>query len=206
MKNKLIFPLFVLALLAGQYRADAQQEKRTPQISTRFGIAGSPSVAGEYFTSNTNPYSYGTLSSIYYGGIGAVSTPGTFVGGIDIKFNRVIALSVDLGVNAMWADTYSNANKTVTGKQTGVALYFMPKAKLFYMDREMVRMYGTVGVGIGRYFGYPTKYSSNFSSPFKLEAQFVPFGIEVGRKLFGFAELGVGTMFLGFHAGIGYKF
>lgn len=213
MAKRLLISTFVLltGIAVFQFPALAQEQssEKGPEFIGHFGISGSPYIAGTYFSprswSSENYASYGTLESIYSDRSDAVNTTGTFVAGLDIKFNRTVAVSVDLGLNAMWSDTYSNITGDKTGTDTGIAVYLIPKVKIYYMDRPWVRMYGTAGFGVGRYFGY-TRRAIIFKNPFKFEAQFVPFGLEVGKKLFGFAELGAGSLFMGIHVGAGYKF
>lgn len=180
-----------------------------PGVIVHLGLSGSPLVAGKYYTDGgTARSTYGTMSSIYEDYMGPITTTGTIIAGVDIKLNRVVAISVDLGVNTIFSENFSGVTNQKIGTSYGVAAYLFPKAKLYYFDRTLIRMYGTIGVGIGKYFGYPSSTSSSqlFKNPMKLEAQAVPFGIEVGKKVFGFAEIGVGTIFMGVHAGVGLKF
>lgn len=188
--------------------ASAQEIKRDgPQIIGHLGLSGVPVAAGKYFTrSSYSDMTYGSMASIYGDYYGAISTAGTLIAGVDFKLNRVVAVTVDLGVNVMWRSSFSGVSQQKTGTDTGVAVYLLPMAKLYYIDRNFFRMYGTAGLGVGIYFGYPTNSYDTFRDRMKCEVQFVPIGIEFGRKFFGFAELGAGTIFVGAHAGIGYKF
>lgn len=206
---KTVFCVFALLSTASLLQARAYDKDKPVEIIAHFGISGTPMVAGNYFTRNLDRTSYQDGDNYYvstsnYNGI--VRSTGTFLAGIDIKFNRVIAVSVDLGLNAMWLDP----STALSDVGTGVALYLIPKAKLYYMDRSVVRMYGYVGAGIGKYINYPGLQSGvgvdYYDGSVKLEGQFVPFGIEFGKKFFGFAELGFGTIFLGAQLGFGYRF
>ena len=39
-----------------------------------------------------------------------------------------------------------------------------------------------------------------------LAAQLVPVGVTAGKKVFGFFEVGIGTMYTGCKAGVGFRF
>ena len=58
-----------------------------------------------------------------------------------------------------------------------------------------------LGVGAGYYSGF-----DNMEENVRFDVQFTPLGIEYGRKLFGFAEAGLGTAFSWVRGGIGYRF
>lgn len=213
MKKVKIILTLALVIMTGQAALGRTDKTDKPvNVIGHFGISGTPMTAGNYFTRNAIYYKdyiagyTGSFDRV----IGNVRSTGTFIAGVDIKFNRVIAVSVDLGLNAMWCDNYNPETKVLSGNTTGIAVYIFPKAKLYYLDRSLIRLYGTAGFGIGKYFGYPA-LSDNFGESYydgtiKLEGQLVPFGIEIGRKFFGFAEFGAGTVYMGVHVGVGYKF
>lgn len=79
--------------------------------------------------------------------------------------------------------------------------------------RSPVRLYGKLGFGAVKYFGFDRRNFDSvdgdvefYDNSFTPGIQFAPFGIELGRKIFGFAEIGVGTLYRGISAGLGYKF
>ena len=84
-----------------------------------------------------------------------------------------------------------------------------------YMNRRYVRLYGSLGIGAAFYGGFDKltySYTDSRGSvqfednSFRACGQFSPIGVEFGNKLFGFAEIGIGSLYAGMQAGIGYKF
>ena len=74
----------------------------------------------------------------------------------------------------------------------------------------MVRLYSYAGIGISfnHYsndsVGYPGKGRKYHDLMFA--GQVTPIGVTVGKSIFGFAELGLGTCFSGIAFGVGYRF
>ena len=61
-------------------------------------------------------------------------------------------------------------------------------------------MYSSIGIG-----GLVGKDMDDDLAVFPV-GQVSPVGIEVGRKVFGFCELGFGMMYTGVMAGVGFRF
>lgn len=171
-------------------------------------------VAGNRYFARTETYVNNTLADIYGDYRGPVQTTGTFTADMGILFKKWLGMDICLGACPFWMETFNGVTGARTGKKSGVAIYLMPKIRFTFLNREAVRLYANLGVGVGKYFGfdelqysYATSYGRRYvDNSFKPEIQFVPFGIEFGRKVFGFCEVGVGTMYMGISAGIGYKF
>ena len=62
-------------------------------------------------------------------------------------------------------------------------------------------MYGSLSVGVAKYFGY-----DELDGSLRGAFQFSPLGMEFGRWLYGFVETGIGNGYSGIRAGIGYRF
>ena len=206
--------ILLLVCALAMARTD-KDESVAPQISGHLGLAGSPVVASYYFTPETRLFSAPidpslTLSGVYKDYCGPSRTSGTITGGVDVSLNRFLSMSVDLGVNFMWKDSFFGATGECSGHEKGVAVYLMPMCNFTYFKRPVIRLYGSAGVGVCKYFGYSSlvwKSADSFvDKTFKMEAQLVPFGFELGRKLFFYMELGLGTVYIGANAGIGYRF
>lgn len=80
-------------------------------------------------------------------------------------------------------------------------LSLIPLAKLFWFDTKYVGMYSKLGLGITfldrEYDAYKAQYShveKNSNRHCFLGLQLSPIGIEVGRDMRGFLEVGYGTM------------
>lgn len=191
------------------------QHKDDPvQITARLGISGYPVSASNYYCSGYL-FSFGkyyddyyigpsSLSQVYRDYNGPVKTTGTFIGSVDFIFSSGLALSIDGGLGFFWKDIYDGVSGMKKQRETGAALYLMPKFKGYYMRRPLVRLYGSIGLGASKFINFD-KLDDDETVAF--QTQIVPIGIEVGEKrLFGFMELGFGTVYTGANVGIGYKF
>jgi hypothetical protein len=75
----------------------------------------------------------------------------------------------------------------------------MPTARFKYVSRDAFSMYGSAGLGVmvglseKEVYCYPT-------------FQLVPLGLTFGRKVYGFAEFGLGTLYIGANIGAGFRF
>lgn len=155
------------------------------------------------------------LGDIYSDYHGVTMSAGTFSAGATYKFNRWLALGADIDLSYIWNERFSAITDESLGRKTGVALMVLPKVKLYYIDRPMWRMYGSLSVGVAKYFGYDklkgTVPADGGAVEYRDESlrgafQFAPLGMEFGRWLYGFVETGIGNGYTGIRAGIGYKF
>lgn len=203
--------------------AFAQDETKAP-VTFRIGIAGTPSSQINYFYSGNafGSYSYydfeddSKLSTIYRDYYGPVSTSGVITLGADFEIKKWLALSIDLGITPLWHDLYNGVTDKKIGSKSGVALQVIPSAKFYYLKRSNIRLYGSIGCGVGKYFNFDRlKYSYSSGSGYEyvdesiqFEFQEAPIGLEISflKKHFAFAEFGFGTMYCGMRAGVGYKF
>lgn len=203
MKGKLVPIAFLMIFLCVQVEAKSPSEARTQEgisLAARLGIA---SVAERIF-SDFNPSSFNydePLASVYGDYAGKIGTCGNISASLDLNFSGRCAFSVDLGVTVLWKEMSDGITRKPAGySRTGVALHLLPQLRFYYLKRPVVRLYGDVGLGMTKYFG------EDFRNRIAVDAQFSPFGIELGKKFFGFAELGIGTTYSGLRGGVGYKF
>jgi len=76
----------------------------------------------------------------------------------------------------------------------------VPQCRFNWLRRDLVKMYSSIGVG---FLAGQDMYDEFLILPV---GQVSPVGIEVGRKVFGFCELGIGMLYTGAKAGIGFRF
>ncbi len=178
------------------------------QISVRAGLGGSPVAAQNYYKNgnysfdgySTYYYPYYYPLSVYYGDYyGPAYTSGAINIGVDFRVIEWLGVGVDVNTTPIWHDKY-NKDGAKIGHNTGVSLSILPMVTFYYFRRPVIMLYGRVGMGFGYYFNYPG------NNNFKFEIQAVPFGFELGRKVFWFAEFGIGTAYIGGQTGIGYRF
>ena len=169
---------------------------------------------GTWWGDNHRSYGRGvSLSDIYADYNGVTRSSGALCLGADYVFARWFALSADLSATVVWHDVCDGVSGHKTGTKSGVVLCLMPQAKFIYLNRPTVRLYGKLGLGVVKYFGFDRRNWDSvdgdvqfYDNSFTPGIQSAPFGIELGRKFFGFAEIGVGTLYRGISAGLGYKF
>lgn len=197
------------------------QPRFEDSFDLRLGIGSGPVMAASKFIHGNSYWGHdymnignASLDEFYSDYHGPTSTTGAISLGADFFIKRWFSVSVDLAATFIWHDMYDAVTDVKVGNETGAALYILPRAKFIYMNRPNVRLYGSIGVGLVKYIGfdklrytYRTEYDLVFVDDTLCPTfQMSPIGIEVGRKLFGFAELGYGSMFNGIQAGIGYRF
>ena len=85
---------------------------------------------------------------------------------------------------------------------------FVPTVRFSYLNRRNVRLYSSVGIGYGLCLERTKDSNGALTQSYKsafVPVQFTPIGVSVGRRLYGFAELTVGSM-ANLSAGIGFRF
>ena len=197
----------------------------------RFSVAGAPSHAAnlflngngwtfnlvDYYVDVLNVRDYGKefMSYLYSDYYGPTRTLGAISIGADYAVCKWFSVSMDFAVTSFWRDRYNGVGGGPAGSDDGTAFYLLPRAKFMYMNRRYVRLYGSLGIGAAFYSGFDKltySYTDGRGSvqfednSFRPCGQFSPIGVEFGNKLFGFAEIGIGSLYAGMQAGIGYKF
>ncbi len=187
---------------------------KAERLSVHGGLA-TPSYTAAYFAEGSLWDGFDSwydsskrLSDIYADYNGLTRSSGAFVLGADYMFARWFSISADLSASFVWHDAYDGVSREWKGTKTGAVLCFIPQARLIFLNRPSVRLYGKFGLGVAAYLGFDCWVGdwNDDGSTVAPAFQYVPFGIEVGKKIFGFAEFGVGTTYSGIFAGVGYKF
>ena len=126
------------------------------------------------------------------------------------NFTRIFSLQASLSYEGGWDEYYSRADDSLVGMTECHYLTPMLTARFSWLNRNLVRIYSSVGAGIAvsltdEYYTVSDDGVSTHPETY-ISLQVTPVGISVGRKLFGFFELGVGTIYVGGCFGIGYRF
>lgn len=220
MKNILKIALVLAALSAGS-SASAQSiwawqrenhkiskhANRSP-YSIRIGYSGYPDVIAERFTDGyyhigaylDNYIGRPSIAEMYKDFTGTVYGTGVFSGEFIWNAGRVFNLSGTFGLCPMWTTAFDGVTGDKKCPNFGLAMVILPELKLMYCNTPTVRVYSSFGLGLGLYPGF--KEASSIIG----EGQFVPVGIEIGRRWYGFGEIGVGTLYMGGQFGVGYRF
>ncbi len=117
------------------------------------------------------------------------------------NFNKTIALGAVFSYEGGSQSFYRRSDNSLINKENKNILTTMAVFRASWLNRKFIRMYSQIGAG--------ASYSmeGNFKYPIDHFAfQISPVGISVGKQLYGHLELGVGTVYMGFNIGIGYRF
>lgn len=195
------------------YRLQMPDKRWSIRIS-----AGMPSALapGNFTGNNSEKYIKGEMISYYYNNYcGKAYDSGCYGLGAEYYLARWFAVSADLCFEGLWMDLYDRHSGMKTRRDSGLAIAFVPQAKFIYIHRPLVRVYSGIGIGAAGYIGFDSKRRSyidedgphySYDKAVRLTLQFTPIGVEVGRRFFGFAEIGTGSLFSGMRAGAGFKF
>ena len=193
--------LFIATLAVSLCTIASAETFDGPRISFRAGIAGSPNTGVDYFCENTGIYAY-NLAGIYGDYHGPTKSSGLITAEVDFALSSWFTLGINFGITHFAHDAYNGITQKLTKHRKGNALYALPTATFNYYNKQALKLYGSFGFGIGKYAGFDNLENRNF----KLEAQCIPLGIEYGKKIFVFGELGFGTLYSGGRIGAGYRF
>ncbi len=216
---KTIKHLFYVAVasVAAAFFVPAEARAEEPfRQAVRIGWPGYPAFAdmnlvSSWFNDSGWCNSSGTMTDIMSDYFGDTRCTGAVL----VEYNRIVkkwlTMSVGFGVNHFWKKAYSRLDGSYVRTDNATALYFLPQARFTYFNRKYVRLYSSVSLGLVYYDNMT--HGHLFSdcgeagpNQLNLMIQPVPFGIEVGNKVYGFAELGFGSVWTGLNAGIGFRF
>lgn len=201
MNIRLMKKTLIIALLMISYIAGAQENKNWKR-EARFGWSGYP-VMESFFNAwhccaDIRPDIY--LKDIYRDSELPMYTTGGISGEIAWLFKDWFTFALTLSGNLTWQGKADAVTSERTGTDTGLFLYLVPQARFNWVRRDLVKMYSSIGVGVMA--GYDLTKTGVIFPVFQLN----PVGIEIGRKVFGFCELGIGFMYTGAMAGVGFRF
>lgn len=198
MKKKLFTTL--LAVLFGCTALMAQQEYGlrgpfTPQHELRVSAGAWPLMR------SFDPYCNGRFH--YTTHRGAMYTSGAWSISYQYRIKKWLDVGGYLSYWGKWGSTSSNFNDALLSRDRLNRISVVPVVRFTWLNKPLVRLYSSAGLGV--VFGW---YSGNFDDAAgrpSVTGQFTPIGIAVGKSLFGFAEIGLGsqgTMIMG----LGYRF
>lgn len=191
-----------MALLSVSASASSRRVELPFDYEVRLGWGGYPALDEIYFDSSQyySPQQYrSSISSLYSDYDGPLYSTGAIYADFSFLFKRWFSLSLGINCDILFGNTYN----ALTGKKTGnrnVSVFtLIPQARFYYLNREYVRMYSSIGAGL---VCGVSRESQELMPAFHVAL----LGVTVGRKLFGFAEVGTGSIYAGIMAGIGVRF
>jgi hypothetical protein len=154
-----------------------------------------------------------TIENEYYGAQryeGNLYSTGSLNLSHSVRVKKWLEVGAVISYNGSFRNIYSTVDHSVVTSDNRHSFFFTPTIRFAWFTREYIRMYSSVGVGVGVMI-YDDPQFRNVTFHEK-EIQFGPsiqltgFGISVGKSVYGFAEAGaVGTLGL-FTIGMGYRF
>ena len=112
-------------------------------------------------------------------------------------FNR-FSFGADIWWSRIGTEVYPGLSNEQSGTRTYNILHILPEARFFYFQSRFTTLSGAVSAGAGFTIGQDNKYS--------FEYQITPITYTIGKKVYGLAELSLGTVFMGINFGVGCRF
>ena len=204
-------PLIIISLLISTISVTYAQNERsfTPHHEINLSQGVFPLVpsllSGMLDKDISPPTTAGDYNNALYRE-GATYTTGAIT--FNYMYNALKWLSYGASVSfyGIYTNTYDRIKGTVVGKDYQQSLSTMGMMRFTYLDRELVRLYGKIGLGVGMHWETDkiNEYDFSEAHPF-LAINLTLFGIQVGKDLYGFGELGYSANGV-VQAGVGYKF
>ncbi len=119
-----------------------------------------------------------------------------------------LSFGLYVGYTGWWQSQYLSTTQELHSTSYEHHIMFVPTVRFSYLNRRNVRLYSSLGLGYGLCLDRAKDSNGAITRSYKstfVPVQFTPIGVSVGRRLFGFAELTVGSM-ANLSVGIGYKF
>ncbi len=203
-KKHLLLLLLVVTCTA-QAQPDAPDRPLLRRHEFRLSV-GAYSMVTDAFNVNTHSFdinipSWGEEFDTTKEYKGAITTSCAVALAYDYRIGRLFDMGVALAYTNVGFKRYSNVDGSVIEKIHTHHFSILPTARLTWLNRRSVRLYSSCSLGIDLIATNSNKTHKRVG----VAGQFSPFGIAVGRSLFGFAEVGVGTQG-SLIVGLGYAF
>lgn len=185
------------ANVSGVYAGNLSWSKTGEDLGTAFGEIFATIITLGLYTPDNGGYAYTDTHD--YPGL-------AFQGGYQVL--PWLQVTGDVYYHHYAYERYAekeDAEPTQFNQRNRIAV--LPGVKFTYLNRRVVRLYSLLSAGMGVNFGKRTE--DGVVTPLNkvnFTAQVVPIGVSVGRKHYGFFDLGVGSEYGFFRAGYGYNF
>ncbi len=185
--------LALVGLLAFWSVGAAQENLQFKKHEISVGVAPIPFWG--LFTGNDYSISDDILEEIYGKRDGETRFIPLFSVAYNHYYQKWFSLNTRVSLMNQYNYVYSGADSHVDHLEVYPGLNIMAMAQFTYLNKENVRLYSAAGLGL-----------TLFSGTIIPAGQFTFFGVSLGKKVFGFAEIGSGTEYLLVHGGLGYRF
>ena len=168
-----------------------------------FGMDGSGGFFGYYF--DAEPYYRETLAGIYLPGLGRGYVTGVLSAEVDFNIKSWFTVTFGIGVNSAFQNVFDPMDGGKMGRNHCTTVSILPEARFNWLNRDFVRLYSSVGIGLGMDVIRKVTYEGSDTGYFPV-FQITPAGISLGRKVYWFAECGIGLQYIGGMTGVGVRF
>jgi len=122
------------------------------------------------------------------------------------RFNRTVSFGVAFSYAGVTRRYRSLSDDSSAGGDNRHFISLLPLLRLYWLNSKFVCLYSSVGLGVTVERDIEKFGNRRFvHNETMFAGQFSPLGLTVGKRLYGFAELGVGTQGV-IIGGIGYRF
>lgn len=112
-------------------------------------------------------------------------------------FNR-FSFGADIWWSRIGADIYQGLSNEISDARSFNVIHILPEARFYYFQSRFTTLSGAVAAGVGIVTG------SNATCSF--DYQITPIAYTIGKKVYGLAELSLGSVFMGLNFGFGCRF
>ena len=96
------------------------------------------------------------------------------------------------------ADIYQGLSNEISDSRSFNVIHILPEARFYYFQSRFTTLSGAVAAGVGIVTGSNATYSFDY--------QITPITYTIGKKVYGLAELSLGSVFMGLNFGFGCRF
>lgn len=203
---KFLLLLIVLLSCIEGYSQNEKTKRKTPFVAEHdffFGVGVSPLPA----KSQSDFYSAWDNSLIHFEGdtyYGPKFTSGAYSLGYSYQLKHWLSVCISASYSTYWRNTYVYHTDRKLGKDQIHYLGIVPSFRLTWLNKNYIRMYTTLGVGVT--LKWSRVLANSCGGMERLAAPEVAFlGVAVGKTYYGFMELGPSHRGV-FNVGAGYRF
>ncbi|MDD7154929.1 MAG: hypothetical protein PUH56_07080 [Bacteroidales bacterium] len=111
---------------------------------------------------------------------------------------RKFSFGADIWWARIGADIYPGLSDEKCDTRTFNVIHILPEARFYYFQSRFTTLSGAVAAGVGIVTGSNAKCSFDY--------QITPITYTIGKKVYGLAELSLGSVFMGLNFGFGCRF
>lgn len=136
---------------------------------------------------------------------GAKYISGAISAGYTYRFTSWFELSCNLSYSGSYRNNYDIYTSEYVYSSPIHQISLTPVARFVWLNREYVKLYSSIGLGVAIVIEREQGIKAGYYFTDSGSAFCNPIGIKVGKKVYGFGELSLGTLGI-FTVGIGYRF